>query len=449
MASTPYVVSVPINTDMGPNPTIGLSPSDTVGFYNTPGVTQPFGSVQAALPVAGNAGDITTNSLSVAPGATVTLNTVLARAVTLNIPGPLTTDFALPINKLTSQAGLAVFSSRIAGANSLEITFGNNTGASIQPATEVCQYTYVSAQLCLTAVLSPASVAANTTVEQIFPVTGVYPGQIVFVSKPTTQTGLGIQNCRVVANNQVAIAFVNLTAAPIVPTAAETYSFFATSGLSAMSPYLEVGVQSVATAILTITSQEIALTAAQVLADDVVIGVSKPSLNAGVSTGSARAGAGTITQTWTNPTTGSVTPTVETLTYGILRHNQLAPMAVQTAGLIPISVAANTSAELTFTVPNLIAGTFVGINKPTLTPGICMAGVRVSATNTLAITFMNITGAAIVPPPEVYTILYSPNVALTGTSWIKFFGSQFQNGVNNLLTAIRSALVATGFIAGQ
>ena len=448
MASTPYQTTDILDTVLAPNPTVGVNATDYLGFYGAGGAPQASGPNQAALPVTGTVGDITTNSLSVAPGGTVTLNTVLARAVTLNTPGPLATDFALPINKLTSQAGLAVFSSRIASANSFEVTFGNNTGSSVQPATEVCQYTYVSANLCLTATLTPASVAANTTVEQIFTVTGVIPGQIVFVSKPTTQTGLGIQNCRVVANNQVAIAFVNLTAAPIVPTAAETYSFFATSGISSISPYLEVGVQSTATAILTITSQEVTLTCAQVLADDIAIGVSKPTLNAGASTGSARTAAGQIIQTWTNPTAGSVTPTVETLTYGIMRHNQLAPMAVQTAALIPISVAANTSAEQTFTVANLITGTFVGINKPTLTPGLVMGGVRVSGTNTLAITFMNITGSAIVPPVEVYTILYSSNIALTGTSWIKFFGSQLQTGVVNLLTAIRTMLVATGFMPG-
>ena len=90
----------------------------------------------------------------------------------------------------------------------------------------------------------------------------------------------------------------------------------------------------------------------------------------------------------------------------------------------------------------------MGINKPTLTPGLVMGGVRVSSTNTLAITFMNITGSAIVPPAEIYTILYSPNVALTAPSWVKQYGSQFQNSVAALLTAIRTMLVATGFMPG-
>ena len=442
--------AIPANSLQDPDGTIfGTSPTTPISFYGDPPVPQPFGSNQAALPLAGQCGNVTTNSFSVSPGATVTLNTVLARAVTINLPGPLAGDFAMPINKLTSQAGLAVFSSRIASANSFEVTFGNNTGSSIQPATEVCQYTYVGASLCLTATLSPVSVAANTAVEQIFTVTGVFVGQAVFVMKPTTQTGLGIANCRVVANNQVAITFVNLTAAPIIPTAAESYMFFATQGISAMSPILEMGVQASATAILTITSQEVTLTAAQILADDVIIGNSKPSLNAGVSTGSARAAAGQIIQTYTNPTVGSVTPTVETMTYEVLRHNALGPVAVQTATLTTsTSIAANTSAEITYTVPNLISGTFVGINKPSLTQGLVPAGCRVSATNTLAITFMNITGAAIVPPSEVYTILYSPNIALTATTWVKQFGSQFQNATSNLVAAIRTALVNLGLIAG-
>jgi hypothetical protein len=152
--------------------------------------------------------------------------------------------------------------------------------------------------------------------------------------------------------------------------------------------------------------------------------------------------------TYVNPTAGSVTPTAEMMQFEIIRHNQLPAATVQTASIAPISVAANTSAEQTFTVPNLIAGTFVGINKPTLTPGIVIAGVRVSATNTLAINFMNITAAAIVPPTEVYSIVYSPNLALTAGTWIKQFGSQLVVGMANLVTAIRTALVATGFIAG-
>lgn len=75
----------------------------------------------------------------------------------------------------------------------------------------------------LTAKLSPASVAANTTAEQTFTVSGVQVGDFVDVNKPTAQAGLGIVGARVSAANTLAITFSNNTASPITPTAAETY----------------------------------------------------------------------------------------------------------------------------------------------------------------------------------------------------------------------------------
>lgn len=73
-------------------------------------------------------------------------------------------------------------------------------------------------------ILSPASVAANTTAEQTFTLPGIrLRDTIVGVSKPTAQAGLGIVNYRVSADDTVAVTFVNATASPVVPTAAEVY----------------------------------------------------------------------------------------------------------------------------------------------------------------------------------------------------------------------------------
>lgn len=83
--------------------------------------------------------------------------------------------------------------------------------------------TKVTALYHLTATLSPASVAANTTAEQTFTCTGVAVGDVVWVNKPTSQAGLGIAGVRVSAANQIAINFVNATASPIVPTASQVY----------------------------------------------------------------------------------------------------------------------------------------------------------------------------------------------------------------------------------
>ena len=75
----------------------------------------------------------------------------------------------------------------------------------------------------ITVVLSPASVAANTTAEQTFTVP-LRAGDMIFdITKPTNQPGLGVVNTRISAANTVAITFINATAGAIVPTAGETY----------------------------------------------------------------------------------------------------------------------------------------------------------------------------------------------------------------------------------
>lgn len=76
----------------------------------------------------------------------------------------------------------------------------------------------------LSATLTPVSVAAATTAEQTFTFTGVRPGDVVTVNKPTAQAGLGIAGCRVTANDTVGITFINATAGAITPTAAESYT---------------------------------------------------------------------------------------------------------------------------------------------------------------------------------------------------------------------------------
>ena len=74
---------------------------------------------------------------------------------------------------------------------------------------------------------SPASVAANTSVEQTVSVPGVVANQdfVLEVMKPTAQAGLSIAGARVSAADTVSVLFVNSTAAPIVPTASQSYGF--------------------------------------------------------------------------------------------------------------------------------------------------------------------------------------------------------------------------------
>jgi hypothetical protein len=75
-----------------------------------------------------------------------------------------------------------------------------------------------------------------------------------------------------------------------------------------------------------------------------------------------------------------------------------------TASLDVASVAANVSAEQTFTVAGLAVGDLVFVVKPTLSAGLGVVNARVSAADTLAITFMNTTAAPVDPAAESYLI---------------------------------------------
>ena len=86
----------------------------------------------------------------------------------------------------------------------------------------------------------------------------------------------------------------------------------------------------------------------------------------------------------------------------------LPKQSVISVTLSPAAVSANTSAEQTFTVNGLQAGDHVAVNKPTAQTGLAIVNARVSAANTLAITFGNFTAGSITPTAsEVYLVLLS------------------------------------------
>lgn len=87
--------------------------------------------------------------------------------------------------------------------------------------------------------------------------------------------------------------------------------------------------------------------------------------------------------------------------------------------LSPTSVAPNTTAEQTFTVKGLHLGDFANVSKPTLQAGLGISTARVSAADTLAITFGNVTSATITPTAsEIYSvqILRPENLNSSGTA---------------------------------
>jgi hypothetical protein len=93
----------------------------------------------------------------------------------------------------------------------------------------------------------------------------------------------------------------------------------------------------------------------------------------------------------------------------------LVKQSVISVTLSPALIVLNTTAEQTFTVNGLLAGDVVCVNKPTAQAGLGIVGSRVSAANTLGITFSNNTGSSITPTAaQVYKVVVSrPDSVIT------------------------------------
>ena len=93
----------------------------------------------------------------------------------------------------------------------------------------------------------------------------------------------------------------------------------------------------------------------------------------------------------------------------------LVKQSVISVTLTPAAIVLNTTAEQTFTVNGLLAGDVVCVNKPTAQAGLGIVGSRVSAANTLGITFSNNTASSITPTAsQVYKVVVSrPDSTIT------------------------------------
>lgn len=89
----------------------------------------------------------------------------------------------------------------------------------------------------------------------------------------------------------------------------------------------------------------------------------------------------------------------------IPRGNILKMFAVQVTWN-PAAVGAATTAEQTVTVTGVLPGDIVlSYGKPTNTAGAMPVNARVSAANTVAVTFVNPTAGSIDPAQEVWTFV--------------------------------------------
>ena len=438
---------------------LGQSSTDPVGFFGATPIARPSGNAQVVLPRGNAAGVITTYSTSQSPSQT-NANTTNEASLTVQTGTGATMLAAAGdlffVNKPTAQAGLGYSNPRVASSNTVAVQFGNWTSGNITPtSSESYSLVGIRGLPVFTSTLSPAAVAANTTLEQQFAVTGLPAGALVQVIKPTSQAGLIITGCRVVSNNVLGITFTNLTASPITPTAAESYTITALFGLDAVNNEIWYGfnVGTVGAIGVGVVASGGATTLTGLLATDMVAGIMKPTNGAAATNAAFIIGgiptANTLTLYYGGIGTGA-TPTASEV-YGIrtARLAPVAPLVLYTQTLTPTSVAANTTAEQTFTVTGLVSGSPVWVNRvSSAQQGLGIAGVRVSAANTLAITFCNSSGSAIVPNSETYLIGNFQLPAPGNGNSVYQSVSPVLNSVGNLLNAERAAMVSLGIMAG-
>lgn len=452
-----------VATISGPDGVVVAQSGHKLGFFGTASpVVQPSDNAQAALTRGLGGGWIATYSSTQSPAA-VAQGTTAEQTLTIQAGTGFTMQLAtgdiLYVNKPTQQAGLGYGNCRVSSANTLGISFINVPagGGNITPTgSEAYKVVAVRGLPSISAVLSPAAVAANTTVEQQFNVTGLPAGYLVQVSKPTVQAGLDIVGCRVVSSGVLGITFCNVTASPITPTASQTYTIGCLAGLDAIGNEIMYGfhVGTVGAIGAGVVATGGATTLTGLLASDAICSVTRPTAQAAATNAAIPAygipTADTLTLHYFGVGTGYTPTASEVYAISTRRMAPVAPLTLLTATITPTSVASATTAEQTFTVTGLVAGSAVWINpQAALTTGIGIAGVRVSATDTLAITFINTTSGALVP---------AAFSALVGSFQVKAPGanncvyqavSPVVHTLGNLANAIRSALANTSFIAGS
>lgn len=110
-----------------------------------------------------------------------------------------------------------------------------------------------------------------------------------------------------------------------------------------------------------------------------------------------------VADTFTGALTGTTATAGISMTVG--GGTAITKIVVYSQTITPASVAAATVAEQTFTVTGLTTADKVIVNHAATGNATGIAGVRVSAADTLAISFVNPTAGALVPGAGTYSIV--------------------------------------------
>ncbi|MDE2022098.1 MAG: hypothetical protein KGI71_04305 [Patescibacteria group bacterium] len=440
----------------GDGTVLGQNSSDVIAFYGATPVAQRAGGNQTAISQAA-ANGVLINIFTPAPGTIPGTSTVSTAAVTITCTGAgiLSSDHIV-VNKITNtQAGLGIAGVRAGVTADMFVANFVNLSATAT-LTPLANETYLVAALrgiASTVALTPAMVASNAAVEQVFTVTGLAPNQLVSVIKPTDQPGLGIAGFRVVQNNQLGITFLNDTAAGITPTAAESYSYVNLNGLTPISNVLDYGCNISAAFNSTVSQQAIqqTLTVSGILSTDTPMGppARATSQSSAIPIMSLITAANAIGVTILNgATTAGITPTANEIWHqAVYRRAPIAPLTVYSVSLSPTAVGPNTTSSQGFTVTGLVALTPVLVNNTQPTSNVGIVGYRVSAANVLEITFANPTSATITPPTATYLVGNFGNPVQSGNN-VTMMVSPVMQATVNLTNEIRATLAGNGMIAG-
>lgn len=435
---------------------MGINPTEPVGFYGKTAV-QTSGGAQTTV-VRGQAMGIVSTYASTQSPTSLAANLTTEASLTVLVTTPngvpaIATGDLLYVNKPTAQAGLGYGNIRVSAANVVALQLTTFNGASITPtATEKYAFVALRGVQNTTITLAPAAVAASTTAEQQFVVPGLRVGEVVKVIKPSLTSQIAIVGERVVSAGLLGITFANLSAGttPVTPPS-EQYTVYSLGGLDALNNEIIVGATYVTPGV-TVISQIVAeqsVTVTGLLTTDAIKSIAKPTITT-ISIAQARVSAANVAAfAFNNPSATAATPTAaEIYTLAIERPAPTAPLIVYNQTVTPVSVAANTTAEQSLTVTGVLNNSVVYLNKPSFTPGLGIAGVRVSAANTIGVTFINNTATAITPPSETYAVAnYQMLIPDAGNVWVQSASPQAQQMVQ-LANAIRSAMVGMGQIAG-
>src|SRR3990167_8704929 len=444
----------------------GRTSQDPIAVYGSTPVAQRASANQRVLTVSAATGVLVTHLTLSQQGyqAAVTSGAISSTVISVSGCPQLSTADVIVVNKQGADAGHGYGGARVSAAPTATYAHivlhqincsAGDLNASPDAITIAAVRGFVNS-----VTLSPSVVVANNTSEQQFTVTGLAPGMTVPVVKPTEQRGLGIAGTRVVSNNILGITFVNSGMSAITPTASEVYRYAGLAGIASTVNILTAGIFTSSLQVSgvsndAVTAQAIAVTG--IRASDRFLGTGQHHYNdvAGITLISARVSAANVVAlAFLNSLSSlsapsKLTPTVnDTYTLPMLRINNEAPMTKFEVSLSPSAVGVSASTEQSFTVTGLVNPSVVYVTKPSFTSGIGIVNCRVSAADTLGITFCNPTAASITPPTETYIVAAVGPVLGRGHYLEHIVSPLAVKGVA-LTNELRDALAGLGLIQGN